>query len=95
MIKTNKINPEINKERKKLTNVTTKNINASVDVKKPKEPIKTTSMTTNKVGDPTEVEDRLKRQRVLKKKEEYKKKIEAKERMAKARAARKKKGNKK
>lgn len=90
MVNTNKINPELGKGKEELTGITTKAIDASIKVDKPKEPVKNQALSTNKVGDVTDIADRAKRLKVLKQKEEYKKKVKAKERMAKARAAKKK-----
>ncbi len=95
MINTNKINLELDGGKKETSRVTTKNIDASIRVKKPEKIIKSQTLSTNITCDDLDVADRLVRIKVIEEKEEYIKKKKIRERMAKARAARAKKGEKK
>ncbi len=95
MINTNKINIELDGGKKETSRVTTKNIDASIRVKKPEKKIKSQTLSTNITGDDLDVADRLTRIKAIEEKKEYIKKKKIKERMAKARAARAKKGEKK
>lgn len=90
MITTREIDVSLNKGRARLNQVTTKDIDASIKIEQPKEPIKRQSISTNSLPDVADIAEKRKRAKVLEQKKAQEKEIAAKEKMAKVRAAKKK-----
>jgi len=68
MITTKQINVNLAKEKLKLRHVTTKDIDVSVKVKLPKEPIKPKSVTTTTLPDVADIAEKKRRDDIAKEK---------------------------
>ena len=65
MITTRNINVNLDKGKLKLRHVTTKDIDASIRVEPPKEPVKTKSITTTTLADVADIAEKKKRDDIM------------------------------
>lgn len=86
MITTNQVNVNLDKGPVKLKRTTTKDVDASIKVKHPKKPIKAQSISIQNIVDVGLIIEKKRRDEIMEEK-----KLAMKERMAKAREAKKEK----
>lgn len=102
MLTTRQISVKLPKDRIKLNRITTKDIDASIKVELPKKPIKTQIVSTTNLPDIADIAEKKRRDDIMaeskamvrkawKDMTDEERKIDVNERMAKARAAKKKK----
>lgn len=98
MITTREIDVNLKKGHRKLIHVTTKNVDASIKVELPKEPIKTQGISTNSMADVADIAEKRRRDEIMAERKkgtrpqiDEEKKLAAKMKMAKVRAAKGKK----